>query len=147
MTGPSIGPTNRSSRRFLSKRNQIHGVISAPLHQQRRQRTSNNECPLAASRRPGPRSNTELFRCGDASGQQIWYYESEPGRQSAAKLLTRDEPHYCGVYLKDTGNQRRGCRVETPCETDIWCRRSCSGGVVWNFAKPCLWQCPLVRGN
>jgi hypothetical protein len=37
----------------------------------------------------------------DGSGQQLAYvyYEEEPGRQSAAKLLTKDEAHYCGVYL------------------------------------------------
>jgi hypothetical protein len=38
------------------------------------------------------RNSPELFM-RDANGQQIAYiyYESEPGRRSAAKLLTRDE--------------------------------------------------------
>jgi hypothetical protein len=37
--------------------------------------------------------NCRKFVVRDASGQQIAYvyYESEPGRQSAAKLLSKDE--------------------------------------------------------
>jgi hypothetical protein len=39
------------------------------------------------------RSNAELFYCARRNGQALScvYYESEPGRRSAAKLLTRDE--------------------------------------------------------
>src|SRR5262249_17250723 len=85
MTRQSIGPTSRRLRRFLSKRNQTHGVISAPLHQQRRQRTSNNEC-LLPERFPSPWTaevTPNCFIVRDASGQQVAYvyYECEPGRQ------------------------------------------------------------------
>ena len=40
----------------------------------------------------------------DANGQKIAYiyYECEPGRRSAAKLLSKEEAHYYGVYLKHT---------------------------------------------
>jgi hypothetical protein len=40
------------------------------------------------------RSNAQLFHCvRHANGQQLAYiyYEEEPGRRSAAKLLTKDE--------------------------------------------------------
>jgi hypothetical protein len=56
--------------------------------------------PEAASRRPGPsrRPATKLqrlcFIVRDANGQAlayVLYFEGEPGRQSAAKLLTPDE--------------------------------------------------------
>jgi hypothetical protein len=33
------------------------------------------------------------------------------GRRSAAKLLSKDEAHYCGVYLKDTRKPKKG----SPC--------------------------------
>jgi hypothetical protein len=50
-----------------------------------------------ARRFPPPRTIEELndacFVVSDASGQKLgyFYYEEEPGRRSAAKLLTRDE--------------------------------------------------------
>jgi hypothetical protein len=52
--------------------------------------------PLAARRFPPPWSVEDIgsaFVVKDANGQQLAYvyYEEEPGRQSAAKLLTKDE--------------------------------------------------------
>ena len=53
--------------------------------------------PRIAERRFPPPWSAEVtpncFIVRDADGQQIAYvyYESEPGRQSAAKLLTKDE--------------------------------------------------------
>jgi len=45
------------------------------------------------SRRPGPSSFDAVFVVKDGSGQKVAYvyYEEEPGRRSAAKLLTKDE--------------------------------------------------------
>jgi hypothetical protein len=48
----------------------------------------------AASRRPGlSRNKTPASSCRDHNGQRLAYvyYENEPGRRSAAKLLTKDE--------------------------------------------------------
>jgi len=48
-----------------------------------------------ASRRPGrfEESNDACFIAKDATGQALGYFllRDEPGRRSAAKLLTRDE--------------------------------------------------------
>jgi hypothetical protein len=52
-----------------------------------------SRCP-AAFRRPGPLKNkTHCFVVRDHNGQQLAfvYFENEPGRRSAAKLLTKDE--------------------------------------------------------
>jgi hypothetical protein len=42
------------------------------------------------------------FVVRDNNGQQLAYvyFESEPGRRSAAKLLSKDEACHCGVYLR-----------------------------------------------
>ena len=49
----------------------------------------------AASRHPGRsrRRTTPAFIGRDATGQALgyFYFEDEPGRRSAAKMLTRDE--------------------------------------------------------
>ena len=45
------------------------------------------------------------FIVRDASGQQVAYvyYECEPGRQSAAKLLSKDEARRIAVYESSPG--------------------------------------------
>ena len=51
-------------------------------------------CPSAASRRRGPpRKSEACFIVRGANGQALAYvyFEEEPGRRAAAKLLTRDE--------------------------------------------------------
>ena len=47
-----------------------------------------------------PQPNYYVVR--DADGQQIAYiyYSNDPDQRSAAKLLTKDEVHYRGVYLR-----------------------------------------------
>jgi len=53
-----------------------------------------NQCPLpAASRSLGSSDehNDACFIVRDASGQALGYFENEPRRRSAAKLLTKDE--------------------------------------------------------
>jgi hypothetical protein len=52
------------------------------------------ECLSAASRRPGSVEETDAcFIARDADGQALAYvyFEEEPGRRSAAKLLTKDD--------------------------------------------------------
>ena len=63
-----------------------------------RNRTSFPAAELANDGTPLPaavicRSHAELFHRGCANGQALSYvyYESEPGRRSAAKLLGKDE--------------------------------------------------------
>jgi hypothetical protein len=50
-------------------------------------------CPPAASRRRGQSRNSPPVVVRDHSGQALAYvyFEDEPGRRSAAKLLNRDE--------------------------------------------------------
>jgi hypothetical protein len=54
------------------------------------------ECRVTERRFPPPWTVEELDACfvvRDASGQKLgyFYYEEEPGRRAAAKLLTKDE--------------------------------------------------------
>jgi hypothetical protein len=68
--------------------------------------------PRPNRRFPPPWTAEDHLACfivKDSTGQALAhiYYEVEPGRRSAAKLLSKDEAHYCGVYLKDTGNRKK----------------------------------------
>jgi hypothetical protein len=60
---------------------------------------------MTARRFPPPWSVEEQSACfvvRDSNGQQLAYvyFEDEPGRQSAAKLLTRDEARRIAVIAK-----------------------------------------------
>jgi hypothetical protein len=60
--------------------------------------------PPAASRRPGPSRNWRLgFIVKNSTGQKLAYvyFEDEPGRQSAAKLLTKDEARRIAVNFRE----------------------------------------------
>src|SRR6516225_8644565 len=46
------------------------------------------------------------------------------------------------LFKRDTKPEEGLVCAENACETHVWCRCPCSGDIVWNFAKPCLWQCP-----
>jgi hypothetical protein len=67
--------------------------ISEPVGLWAAVRQSYDGCPSAASRRPGPSRRPPCFIVCDANGQALAYvyFEEEPGRRAAAKLLTRDE--------------------------------------------------------
>jgi hypothetical protein len=68
----------------------IHGCGENSINQ-RPPFLDNERCPPAASRRLGPSKNstTPVLLC--AKQLAYVYYESEPGRRSAAKLLSKDE--------------------------------------------------------
>jgi hypothetical protein len=60
----------------------------------------------AASRRLGPSKNWKpALSVRDANGQKLgyFYYEEEPGRRSAAKMLTKDEATDRGEYCQAAG--------------------------------------------
>jgi hypothetical protein len=70
--------------------------LEALRERQRRRRASNETKPMAERRFPPPWSLEDTgaaFVVTDGSGQKLgyFYYEEEPGRRSAAKLLTKDE--------------------------------------------------------
>jgi hypothetical protein len=95
-TGTLIAPTNQRLKGFRIKKksNLIRGAMFVRLHKRRRQSTSNNASP--ARRFPPPRSVEEQSACfvvRDHNGLALAYvyFEDEPGRRSAAKLLTKDE--------------------------------------------------------
>jgi hypothetical protein len=79
-------------------------------HQPRRLRTNNNGPPL-----PAPWSVEDIgaaFVVKDGSGQKVAYvyYEDEPGRRSAAKLLSKDEARRKS-RCRFRNRKRFGCRV------------------------------------
>jgi hypothetical protein len=62
----------------------------------------NSICPHAASHRLGPVEEQDAcFVVRDHNGQQLAfvYFEVEPGRRSAAKLLTKDEARRIAVNM------------------------------------------------
>ena len=118
------------SRQFLIAVHFVSKFLTALLENQ-----------IPERRFPPPWSVEELEAClvvRDHNGQALAYvyFEDEPGRRSAAKLLTRDEARHCGA---NTGNQRRDRRGENPSETDIWYRCSCGGDRVRKLVQPSLW--------
>jgi hypothetical protein len=65
-----------------------------------RQLLAEPECPPATSRRPGlPKNKRRGFAVRDHDGQQLAYvyFEEEPRRRSAAKLLEREEARRIAV--------------------------------------------------
>ena len=91
-----IAPTDQRLREARTqKKRLILGAMSAQLNQPR-SRTRNSEC--LGGRFPPLWSVEELDACfvvRDHNGQKLAcvYFENEPGRRSAAKLLiTRDDP-------------------------------------------------------
>jgi hypothetical protein len=70
--------------------------------------------------------NDACFIVRDADGQQLAYvyYESEPGRRSAAKLLSKDEARRIaaniaklpGLFFKETFLARRSAYASPPGE-------------------------------
>jgi hypothetical protein len=59
---------------------------------------------------PPPWSVEELDTCflvKDGAGQKLAYYEDEPGRRSAAKLLTRDEARRIVVNIAKLPEMRK----------------------------------------
>jgi hypothetical protein len=68
---------------------------------------------MADRRFPQPWSVEEQPACfcvRDHNGQALAYvyFEDEPGRRSAAKLLSKDEAYHCGVYLRRHRKPKEG---------------------------------------
>jgi len=87
------------------KRNLIRGPMFGQLHQQR-QRTSNNECPLAASRRLGQsRNKTPVSLCTTPTAS------SSPTSISRKSPVDAPQPS-CSRKMRRDGSRRilRGCR-------------------------------------
>jgi hypothetical protein len=75
-----------------------------------------NVCFLIPRRFPPPWSVEELEACfvvRDHSGQQLAYvyFEDEPGRRSAAKLLSKDEARRIAANTAFSISERSGCAM------------------------------------
>jgi hypothetical protein len=82
------------------------GLCDAALHAGRRLETDHTQIAHIRERRrfPPPWSVEEQSACfvvRDHSGQQLAYvyFEDEPGRRSAAKLLTKDEARHIAANI------------------------------------------------
>ena len=95
---------------------------------------------LAASRRLGL-SRNNCFVVRDHSGQALVYayFEDEPGRRSAAKLLERDEAKDCRKY-RETARA-----IEPPSDVGSAMRR---GGSISARSYPheAMWKWGMARG-
>ena len=77
----------------------LKGLRRRAIARQARHRSS---LSVAISRRPGPSRNAPAcFIVNDANGHALAYvyYEEEPGRRTAAKLMTQDEARRIAVNI------------------------------------------------
>ena len=92
------------------------------------------ELMIEARRFPSPWSADELDACfvvKDRDGQKLAYvyFEDEPGRRSAGKLLARDEGRAAGAGLRSAA--AGGCRVGS----GIFIRTSIRAECIWTMSR------------